>query len=196
MFVYGVQMKRRRGRRQARSRAPIDPLASLFEQRAESKPAPAPTPAQEISAPVVRIADHVERLAYTRTQAAAALGISPATFARRVLPHIETLQMPWGTLLIPVDELERLASERRRPPRSRPRTKTTGRRPSCSAELVAHIRAEHASGKSLGQIARDLNADAVPTAHNGVQWWPSTVHAVLNGRTAAQIAAQHEPQTP
>ena len=52
---------------------------------------------------VVREAPRVERLAYTRTQAAAVLGVSRSTFDRRVLPLIETIEMPWGTQLIPVD---------------------------------------------------------------------------------------------
>jgi hypothetical protein len=50
----------------------------------------------------------VERLAYTRTEAAHALGISRSTFNRRVLPYIDTIEMPWGTKLIPFDELARL----------------------------------------------------------------------------------------
>ena len=62
---------------------------------------------------VVREARRVERLAYTRSQAAEALGISPSTL-RRLLPYIDTIELPWGTTLIPVDELERLAVERRR----------------------------------------------------------------------------------
>jgi hypothetical protein len=184
-------MKRRRDRRErAKPQAPIDPLSSLFEELADTRQATPPTTSRDLAVPVARIAQRVERLAYTRTQAAAALGISPATFARRVLPLIETLDMPWGTQLVPVDELERLAAERRRPASPRRRPKSTGRRPACSPELVARIQAEHASGKSLGQIARDLNAEAVPTAHGGAQWWPSTIRVVLNGRTAAQQAAQ------
>src|ERR671911_452932 len=63
---------------------------------------------------VVRVATHVERLAYTRSQAAEALGISTSTFNRRVLPFIETVEMGWYTRLVPVDELERFAAERRR----------------------------------------------------------------------------------
>jgi predicted DNA-binding protein (UPF0251 family) len=55
----------------------------------------------------------VERLAYTRTQAAEALGVSRSTFDRRVLPLRETIDMPWGTRLIPIDELERLVAEHR-----------------------------------------------------------------------------------
>ena len=66
----------------------------------------------------VRDATRVERLAYTRTQAAEALGISRSTFNRRVMPFVELVEMPWGALLIPVDELQRLLAERRKLARS------------------------------------------------------------------------------
>ena len=57
---------------------------------------------------------------------------------------------------------------------------SAARRPAAvPAELVRHIEAEHAAGKSLRQIARDLNASQTPTAHGGAQWWPSTVRSVL-----------------
>jgi len=36
-----------------------------------------------------------------------------------------------------------------------------------------------AQGVSLGEIARRLNRDDIPTAQGGRQWWPSTVRAVL-----------------
>jgi hypothetical protein len=62
---------------------------------------------------VVREATSVERIAYTRTQAAEALGVSRSTFDRRVLPLLETVETPWGTRLVPVDELTRLLGERR-----------------------------------------------------------------------------------
>jgi hypothetical protein len=64
---------------------------------------------------IVREATRVERLAYTRTQAAEALGVSRSTFNRRVLPYIATIETPWGGRLIPADELERLAADWRRP---------------------------------------------------------------------------------
>jgi hypothetical protein len=131
--------------------------------------------------PIVREATRVERLAYTRTQAAEALGISRSTFNRRVLPYIETVEMPWGARLIPADELERLVAERRRSPRKNRRPSRPPGRPSALApELVARIRAERAAGRSLAQISRDLNASGTPTAHGGHQWWPSTVRAVLH----------------
>ena len=54
-----------------------------------------------------------------------------------------------------------------------------GRKAGLRVEVVARIRDEHTQARSLGAIARDLNADAVPTAQGGRQWWPSTVRAVL-----------------
>jgi hypothetical protein len=121
----------------------------------------------------------VEPLAYTRTQAAATLGISRSTFNRRVLPFIETIETGWGTRLVPVDELTRFIAERRRPARAQAHPAAPGRPAALAPELVNHIRAEHADGRSLRQIARDLNATGTPTAHGGAQWWPSTVRAVL-----------------
>jgi hypothetical protein len=129
---------------------------------------------------IVREATRVERLAYTRTQAAEALSMSRSTFDRRVLPYIETIEMPWGTRLIPADELKRLVTERRQPQRdTSPPPRSPGRPTGLAPELVERIRAKHAAGTSLAQIARDLNADGTPTAHAGRQWWPSTVRAAL-----------------
>ncbi len=127
----------------------------------------------------VRHATDGERLAYTRTQAAEALGVSRSTFDRRVLPLLETIDMPWGTRLVPVDALERFVDERRRPARGRAPTAPSGRPTAVPHELVRRIRAEHARGVSIRQITRDLNASQAPTAHGGAQWWPSTVRAVL-----------------
>jgi len=130
---------------------------------------------------IVREATRVERLAYTRTQAAEALGISRSTFNRRVLPLIETVVMPWGTRLIPVDELQRLLTEQRQPGRARAQPGAKPGRPAAvTIDVVDRIRAEHAAGSSLGKIARELAADQIPTGHGGAQWWPSTVRAVLS----------------
>jgi Recombinase len=126
-----------------------------------------------------RQATDVKRLAYTRTQAAEALGVSRSTFDRRVLPLLETLDMPWGPQLVPVDELTRFVRERRRPARGHVQTALPGRPTAIPEELVRDIQSEHAKGKSLRRIARDLNASQTPTAHGGAQWWPSTVRAVL-----------------
>lgn len=53
----------------------------------------------------------------------------------------------------------------------RPRQLPTG--------VVARIVQEKAAGGSLAGIARQLNAEGVPTAHGGVQWHASSVKAVL-----------------
>ena len=138
------------------------------------------TPDSNAARVVIREATYVERLAYTRTQAAAALGISRSTFIRRVLPFVETIETGSGTRLIPVDEIERFLAERRRKAQRAPaQPARPGRKPGLAIEVVARIRDEHAQGKSLRAIASDLNADGVPTAQGGRQWWPSTARAVL-----------------
>src|SRR4051794_18090682 len=120
------------------------------------------------AAPAVRefeLAEPVERLAYTRSQAAEALGISLATLDRRVVPVISTVATEWGRRLIPVSELERYLAERTQQPRamSNPQPRA-GRKSSVPPELVARIKTEHANGCSLGEIARGLNADGAKTA--------------------------------
>lgn len=163
--MYAVQVSRRRvQRRSEKARRHLTPLH------------------RDPAAPreIIREATRVERLAYTRTQAAEALGVSRSTFNRRILPLVETVEMPWGARLIPVDELQRLIAERRRPTRAKEQPTADPGRPATLAPSIAErIRVEHAAGSSLGHIARELNADQVPTAHGGAQWWPSTVRAVL-----------------
>jgi Recombinase len=108
------------------------------------------------------------------------LGVSLATLDRRVIPAIETVRTEWGSRLIPVDELERYLAERRQEARAaRRRPARPGRKPGLEPELVARIRGEYASGCTLGEIARHLNADGVGTSQGGHQWWPSTVRVVL-----------------
>src|SRR5437868_4757196 len=142
-------------------------------------PPVAPSPAVATPARVVvSEADHVERLAYTRSQAADALGISRTTLLR-LLPYIDTIELPWGTKLIPVDELERLAVERRRVARPRLEPATRGRKSAVPTEIAKRIRDERSAGRTLRQIAASLDADGVPTAHGGVRWWPSAVRGIL-----------------
>jgi hypothetical protein len=54
-----------------------------------------------------------------------------------------------------------------------------GRQAGLSTELLGRIHREHAAGRSLGEIARGLNTDGVPTSQGGRQWWPSTVRSAL-----------------
>ncbi len=150
-------------------------------RRAEKRQRRAPTTNRSPDARVVvREATCVERLAYTRSQAAQALGISTSTFNRRVLPYVETVETGSGRRLVPVDQLERFLAERRQQARAeRGRPASPGRKPGLSPEVVARIREERSQGKSFGKIARQLNANGVPTSQGGRQWWPSTVRAVL-----------------
>ncbi len=136
-------------------------------------------PARPAERVVTRQASSVERLAYTRSQAAEALGLSRSTFNRRVLPYVATVEMPWGAKLIPVDELERLLAERRRAAKPRPAPTARGRPPQLPAGVIERIRTERAEGASLRRIAAGLNADRTPTAHGGTQWWPSTIRSAL-----------------
>ena len=147
---------------------------------------PAPEPTAEPR--IVRSAPYVERLAYTRSQAAEALGVSRSTFIRRVLPYVDTIEMPWGAKLIPVDELERLVAERRKVAHPPPEPTPPGRPPAVPKDVVLRIQAEHAAGTSLRQIAAALNQDGVATAHGGVRWWPSTVRSVLERSTPSTSA--------
>ena len=54
-----------------------------------------------------------------------------------------------------------------------------GRPLSLPAPVRARITADREAGRSLAAIARELNAERVPTAQGGRQWWPSTVRAAL-----------------
>jgi hypothetical protein len=123
--------------------------------------------------------DDVRRLAYTRRQAAEALGVSISTIDRRVVPSIETVKLPWGQRLIPVDELERFMRNHVTSARTRPAARPAGRPPTLPARVVERICRDYARGRGLSAIARTLNDDGVPTAHGGRRWWPSSVRAVL-----------------
>jgi hypothetical protein len=167
-------MSRHRQQRRVEKARRHTPPSWAAEPSWPTEPPPVPSP-QKV---VARESREVVRLAYTRTQAAQALGISRSTL-RRLLPYLETIELPWGTTLIPVDELERLVDEQRRAARSPTARAVRGRPPRLAPDIVERIRAERAAGKSLRQIAADLNAAGTPTAHAGKRWWPSTVRAVL-----------------
>jgi hypothetical protein len=129
---------------------------------------------------VVREAPFVVRLAYTRSQAAEALGVSRSTFVRRILPYVETIEIPSGSRLIPVDELERFVRERRRTAvkRAAPTVRRSGRPSEAAPEVVSRICEARGCGQSFAEIARVLTEDGVPTAHGGRRWWPSTVRGI------------------
>jgi hypothetical protein len=170
--------RRRQHRRADKERRHTRPPLGIDPRWPAELPLPTAAPTAANPRVAVRPANHVERLAYTRSQAAQALGISRSTL-RRLLPYVETIELPWGTSLIPVDELERLAAERRRTARPRREPETRGRNPAVPPEVAKRILDERSTGRSLHQIAAGLNGDGIPTAHGGAQWWPSTVREVL-----------------
>jgi hypothetical protein len=92
---------------------------------------------------------------------------------------IDSVKTPWGQRLIPVTELERFLRDYLQPGRQPNAPRPAGRPPVLPAAVVDRIRLEYARGRTLGEIARALTSDAVPTAHGGRNWWPSTVRAVL-----------------
>jgi hypothetical protein len=143
-----------------------------------------------VSAPSrdVQEVDAPNRLAYSRRQAAEALGVSVSTIDRRLVPSVQTVKTPWGQRLIPVAELERFLHEHLEQPRHARERGAPGRPQRLPGPMVSRIRLAYARGRSLAEIARELNAEGVPTAHGGRQWWPSTVRAVLV-RSSPQIAA-------
>ena len=139
----------------------------------------------------------MDRLAYTRTQAAEALGVSRSTFNKRVLPLIETVVLPWGTKLVPANELEPLIAEQRLPPRAGPEQTKRGRPRVVSSDIVDEVRAAREAGQTFRQIASGLNERSVPTAHGGVQWWPSTVRGGPSPiRRPVAAERTRKPRTP
>lgn len=134
------------------------------------------------SAPAVgelRETGKVERIAYSRRQAAEALGVSTSTIDRRVVPAVDTVKTPWGQRLIPVSELQRLLQEHIEPGTQRPRPRRAGRPVSLPDSVLTRIQLEHSRGRTLAEIARALTDEGVATAHGGRRWWPSTVRGVL-----------------
>jgi Recombinase len=162
---------RRKRRHQRRSR----------QHRAAQKGACAP-PGE------LREADETSRLAYTRKQAAEALGVSISTIDRRVVPSISTVKTPWGQRLIPALQLERLLNDHLDPPHDRRHHGAAGRPPSLPRPVVDRIRLEYARGRGLADIARAFNQEGIPTAHGGRRWWPSTVRAVLVRSISTAVA--------
>jgi hypothetical protein len=127
----------------------------------------------------LREVHEVERLAYSRKQAAEALGVSISTIDRHLVPTVSTVKTPWGQRLIPVDELKRFVREHLEHGRARAERRPAGRPTALPPSVVDRIRLDYGRGRSLGEIARDLGEEGVPTAHGGLRWWPSTVRSVV-----------------
>ena len=86
------------------------------------------------------------------------------------------------TVLAGAAELERgLISERTRAAMAEAKRRGVhcGRPRVMPDEIRARILEAHAAGWSLNAIARDLNADEIPTAGGGARWYASTVRSVV-----------------
>jgi len=64
-----------------------------------------------------------------------------------------------------------------------------GRPRTLNTAVVERIVVERNAGATLRAIAAALTADAIPTAHGGAAWHPSTVRAVLASTTADAFRA-------
>ncbi len=149
-------MSRRRRRRQTeRSKRPIEPEVAAFAELA-----------------VVRQATRVKKLAYTRTQAAQALGISTSTFERRILPFIETVEMDWGKRFIPVDELERFLAARRQQARAEQRLPSAAR---SQAWSPTRGRSPHPYGARTGKESPPDRAGPQHRPGADIPGWPAVV---------------------
>jgi DNA invertase Pin-like site-specific DNA recombinase len=100
------------------------------------------------------------------------LGLDPTTPAGELVATIMAAVAQWERRAIGVRTREALAVKRAQGVR-------LGRPVVLNAELAARIVSAHKSGAGWSEIARRLNAEAVPTAHGGEQWHPSTVRAVV-----------------
>src|SRR5215213_3059683 len=101
-MMYAVRMSRRRqSRKEQKQRRHLRAV----------EPGPLPVTAQ------LAQVDQVQRLTYTRSQAAEALGVSVQTIDRRVVPALANVKTAWGSRLIPVSELERYLAEHTQPAR-------------------------------------------------------------------------------
>lgn len=100
------------------------------------------------------------------------LGIDLATPAGEFLASVMASAAQWERRIIGQRTREGLAAKKAAGVR-------LGRPASLPAEIRSRIIASSAGGKSLAAIARELNAESVPTAQGGKKWYSSTVRAVL-----------------
>lgn len=98
--------------------------------------------------------------------------VDTTTAAGEALVHVLATFAQFERRLISQRTREALAEKRAQGVR-------LGRPPQLPNPVRARIKREFGHGKTMAAIARELNADGVPTAQGGRQWWPSTIRAVL-----------------
>jgi DNA invertase Pin-like site-specific DNA recombinase len=99
------------------------------------------------------------------------LGVDLSTPAGEMLANVMVTFAQYERRLIGQRTREALAAKRAQGVR-------LGRPATLSAATVARIQADRSRGLSYAAIARDLNADATPTAHGGERWHAATVRSV------------------
>jgi len=100
------------------------------------------------------------------------LGIDLTTAAGEFMANVMASAAQWERRIIGQRTREALAVKRAQGVR-------LGRPVLLAPEVAARIVAAHEGGAGWSAIARDLNADAVPTAHGGARWHASTVRAIV-----------------
>jgi DNA invertase Pin-like site-specific DNA recombinase len=113
------------------------------------------------------------------------LGIDLSTPAGEFMASVMASAAQWERRLVGQRTREALAVKRAQGVR-------LGRPPVLGQQVVDRIVAARVAGMTLMKIADALNKERVPTARGGVQWYPSTVRAVLNSQAAR--TCDHGPQ--
>ena len=116
------------------------------------------------------------------------LGVDTTTPSGEMLAHVLAVFAQFERRLIGQRTRDALAVRRSQGVR-------LGRPTALSPRTAARIRALSRKGESLSEIARVLNTEAVPTAHGGCRWYPSTVRAVIRkhegGQSPVKAASIH-----
>jgi DNA invertase Pin-like site-specific DNA recombinase len=100
------------------------------------------------------------------------LGLDPTTPTGELVANIMAAVAQWERKAIGARTREALAAKKAAGVR-------LGRPVTLPDDVVERITAAKGAGATLSAIARDLNAQGVPTAHGGVQWHASTVRAIV-----------------
>jgi DNA invertase Pin-like site-specific DNA recombinase len=100
------------------------------------------------------------------------LGLDPTTPTGELVANIMAAVAQWERKAIGARTRDALAAKKASGTR-------LGRPVLLPDEVVDRITSAKEAGASLSAIARDLNAQGIPTAHGGKQWHASTVRAIV-----------------
>jgi DNA invertase Pin-like site-specific DNA recombinase len=102
------------------------------------------------------------------------LGVDLSTPQGEFLANVMASAAQWERRIIGQRTRDALAEKREREPDWKP-----GRPVTLDVNVRRRIKQMRGRGMSLSAIAAKLNADEVPTAHDGKQWYASTVRSVI-----------------